>query len=261
MTFLSNCGHYLDIFIESKNDISVDDIYVCNKLTNITDLEKLHDLGFSFDEDEKVLFEPSREYLFINEQFELLQSELSNFEEGITLDQFVVWCDGFSYLRNYLGDMDPFSGFSYKLFDVFSDFIWKLDDILELKTKSVHAIEALIDFQIAKTERDKLIWFFENEQNRLVARFDMESECPTANAHITFSSDVLKIKLDISGYEYVMDYFLKLEDFHTHMMEKYSPLPENYEQSQTGEVICSLGNYLQLHNKYLDLVEKYRYIF
>lgn len=258
MTFLSNSGHYLDIFIESKDDISVDDIYVCNKLTNITDLEKLHDLGFSFDEDEKVLFEPSREYVLIKDQYELFQSELRNLEDGIKLDKFVDWYDGFSYLRNYIDDLDPFSGFNYKLFDTISALFWKIDDIVEIKAKSEHALEALIDFQVAKTERDKLIWFFENEQNRFVASLDIDSEGLTSDGCITFSSDVLKVNLDISGYEYVLDYFLKLEDFHNHMMQKYRPLPEHYQESETGKVICSLGNYLHLHNKYVDVVHRYR---
>ena len=258
MTFLSNSGHYLDIFIESKDGFSVDDIYVCNKLTNLFDLGKRYDLGFSFDDDEKVSFEPTSEYLLMKEQYERLQFELNNLEDGITLDKFVAWYAEFNDLNVAIEELDVFSGFNYDLFGVLSDLHWKIIDIIEIKTKSEVAIEALIDYQIAKTERDQLIWFFENEQNRFVARSDMDIARLSSDSQITFSSDILKIKLDISGYEYVLDYFLKLEDFYNDMMEKYSPLPEHYQQSETGEVICSLGSYLHLHDKYADVVQKYR---
>ncbi|MGV8814016.1 MAG: hypothetical protein ACOH2D_07885 [Gelidibacter sp.] len=258
MTFLSNSGHYLDIFIESKDDYSVDDIYVCNDLSNLTGLEKLHDLSFDFDEDEKVLFTPNNEYLLIKEQYELLLSELRNLEDGITLDEFVAWYDGFIYLRDFINDLDPFSNFPFKLFNLIYVSLWKLDNIVEIKTKSEHVLEALIDFEVAKTERDQLIWFFENEEDQFISTFDMDVEGLDSNSHIAFRLDEINLIIDISGYEYVLDYFLKLENFHDHMMEKYEPLPQHYQKSETGEIIPLLHNYLRLHNKFLDLLERYR---
>lgn len=83
----------------------------------------------------------------------------------------------------------------------------------------------------------------------------MDSEGLRSNSHVAFRSDEINIIIDISGYEYVFDYFMKLESFHDHMMEKYWPLPEHYEN---GEVEASLISYLSLHNKYLDILERYR---
>ncbi|MGC1632397.1 MAG: hypothetical protein WA749_09835 [Gelidibacter sp.] len=258
MTFLSNSGHYLDLFIESKDGYSVDDIYICNDLSNLTGLEKLHDLSFDFDEDEKVLFTPNSEYLLINEQYELLLSEFRDLEDGITLDVFVSWYDGFIYLRDFINDLDPFSKFHYKLFNSIYVLLWKIDNIVAIKTKSEHVFEALIDFQVAKTERDQLIWFLENEDDQFISTFDMDAEGLRNNSHIAFRLDELNLIIDISGYEYVLDYFLKLETFHDHMMEKYEPLPEHYHQSETGEIAPLLLNYLRLHNKHLDILKIYR---
>jgi hypothetical protein len=40
-------------------------------------------------------------------------------------------------------------------------------------------------------------------------------------------------------------------------METYQPLPEHYEQSPDGYVVRSLENYLTLHGKHLDIVERF----
>lgn len=89
MTFLSNSGYYLDLFIESKDGETADDIYVCNKLTNFTDLEKSMDLGFSFYKDEHLLFKPSTEYTLIKQQYQLLKTESKNIRSPILYDELV----------------------------------------------------------------------------------------------------------------------------------------------------------------------------
>jgi hypothetical protein len=46
------------------------------------------------------------------------------------------------------------------------------------------------------------------------------------------------------------DLYLNVEE---EIMNRYHPTPEHFDQNG-GRVICSLENYLKLHNKYLDLL-------
>lgn len=258
MTFLSNTGYYLDLFIESKDDITVDDIYVCNKLTNFTELDKTMDLGFSFYRDEHLLFEPSIEYSLIKQQYELLKSDLKNIKSPILYNKLLISYSDYNYLTTTINRLGPFAGFDYKLYGKASSLVSQFDNILKLKAKVEAATEALIDYHIAKTEREQLIWFYENKHNQYsTSHFDLTKGLPK-DSIVTYNSSTLKLKIDISGYEYVLDYFQKIDTLRDNLMEKYKPLPKHFEQSEAGRVEYSLENHLLLHNKHLDIIEKYR---
>ena len=257
MTFLSNSGYYLDLFIESKDSKTVDDIYVCNKLTNFTDLEKSMDLGFSFYKDEYLLFKPSTEYTLIKQQYKLLKKESKDIESPILLDELVDWYSDYDYLSNTIDRLSLFAGFDYKLYGNAFDLVSQFDNILKMKAKADQATEALINYHLAKTEREQLVWFYENQNNHYGTVYFKLSKSWRKDSIVTYKSDTLKLKIDISGYEYVMDYLEKLDALYDHLMEKYQPLPEHFEQSETGGIEYSLENHLRLHNKYLDVIEKY----
>ena len=254
MTFFSNTGHFLDLYIESKREESVDDIYVCNKLTNFTDLEKRYDLSFHFCKDEEVKFIPNKEYIRLRDQLNLMKAEFKQLEDKISLDQFGTWYDKFLYLRNHINNLDIFDLFEYKLYVHAEKVISTLDNIINIKLKAQHVFDALIDFQLATTERDQLIWFLENEQDQYSSLYLTRTENPNM---VMFKSNKLALNIDISGYEYVMDYFQKVDRVYEKLMEKYAPLLEHYEQSASGSVEYSLASYLKLHNKYLDVLEKF----
>ena len=256
MTFFSNSGHYLDIFMEG-DDKSVTDIYVCYKLHNFTNLEKTHDLGPSFCLDEAVLFKPDSEYTIIKEQYKSLLKDIQFLKPNIRLNDLVTWYDGYSHIRNFVENIDPFVHLEYKLYSNAYTIISDIDSIVKIRVKAHHTIDALIDFQKATTEREKLIWLFENKKNRYGSyRFIFPKEL-SFDSFVYYKSDNIELTIDISGYEYVMDYFRKLDNLYNQMLEKYKPLPEHFEQSPTGSVISSLENYLRLHNVHLDVVEKY----
>ncbi|TXD81399.1 hypothetical protein ESY86_17965 [Subsaximicrobium wynnwilliamsii] len=247
----------MDLYIESKDGILVEDIYVCYQLTNVIDLEKLHDLGFSICLDEELAFRPSTEYLMVKAQYELLGFELEHFKTPIKFDKLFNWYDGFRYLRNFFDGLDPFSSLDYKLFDDASRLLGKLDRIVSIKTITENALEALIDFQVATTERDKLIWLFENQMDRYANINFSIPEDLSVDSCVTYESDQLQLIIDITGYEYVFDYFKKLDDFYEAMMEKYKPLPAHFENSKQHRIGYSLESYLTLHKVHLDLVESY----
>lgn len=257
MTFFSESGHYLDLFIESKDDIAVDDIYVCNKLTNFTNLEKVNSLNFTFCHDEKVTFKPSRDYILVEKQYYSMANDIKEMQDPIKLNDFANWYDGYSYIKNFLGKLGVFECFYYKLYDKANSLISDINSIISIKSKTNHAVNGLIAFQVASSEREKLIWFFKYQVDLYgSANFTIPKNWKS-NPYITYKTDKIRIIVDLTGYEYVIDYFLRLNNLYDELMEKYRPLPEHFKQSETGSIEYSLENHLRLHNKHLDLLEKY----
>ncbi|MAM29322.1 MAG: hypothetical protein CMC13_09890 [Flavobacteriaceae bacterium] len=257
MTFFSESGHYLDLFIESKDDITVDDMYVCNKLTNFIDLEKTNCLNFTFCLDEKVTFRPSSDYILVEKQFQSMANDIKEMQDPIKLNDFANWYDGYSYIKNFLGELGVFECFDYKLYDKANNLFFDINSIINIKSKTDQATEALISFQVANSERERLIWFFKHQKDQYGSINFTNSETWDANPCITYTTDNIKLTVDLTGYEYVIDYFSKLDNLYNELMEKYKPLPEHFEQSATGSIEYSLENHLRLHNKHLDVLEKY----
>jgi hypothetical protein len=257
MTFLSESGYYLDLYIESKDGKKIDDIYICNDLTNFTNLHKINDLGFSFCKDEEVTFEPSKEYLIIKQQCSLLLSEIASFKDKIKLEDLLEWYSGFNYTRGVIDQLEPLECFDYKLYNKVFNLTCRIDRITNIHSKSEQATEALINYQLATSEREKLIWFFENHQNHYGTIYFKFPKNWKVNSCVIYKANNVELIIDITGYEYVMDYFIKIDEFYDELMEKYKPLPEHFEQSENGGIEYSVENYLRLHNKHLDVVKMY----
>lgn len=254
MTFLSNDGYYLDLYIEGKDEHSIDDIYICNKLTNVVKLDKIQCLGFSFYNDELLKFRPTSEYTLVKDQYALLRSELKNLEHNILLDKFENWYSSFQYIRDYIDNLGPFASLDYKLFMDASHLLDRIERVLEIKKTANYAIDALISYEIAQSERDKLIWYYENQSN--LYSYAVLSN-PKNSKIIELDTEERKLAIDISGYEYVLDYFIKLDNLYDDLMKKYKPLPQHFEQAENRSIEHSLETYLRLHNMHLDIVNKY----
>ncbi|WP_179315866.1 hypothetical protein [Winogradskyella undariae] len=257
MTFLSNSGYYLDLFIETKDEIHVDDIYVCDKLTNVIDLNKVHSLGFYYSKDELVKFRPSEDYKLIKAHYQQFISDLKAFKKNVLFDDFIIWFDSFSSLRTSLQDISIYLKFQYKLYNDASGVIADIEKIANIKSNEEHTTEALINYSDTHTEREKLIWFYENRKDHDFIKGLINFEKIRKEGYIILKTHVTEVKIVIAGYEYIIDYYMKLQHFHNLMTEKYNPLPEHYEKSKNGYP-CDLLVYLKLHNKHLDIVKKYQ---
>lgn len=93
-----------------------------------------------------------------------------------------------------------------------------------------------------------MIWFFENQQNHYSTIYFKFPKNWKVNSCVIYKANNIELIIDISGYEYVMDYFIKLDNLYDKLMEKYKPLPEHFEQSESGSIEYSLENHLRLHN-------------
>lgn len=257
MTFLSESGYYLDLYIESKDGEYVEDIYVCNKLTNFIALNKTRRLSFSFYKDETVTFKPSSEYTLIKQQYQQVISYLDNITGTIHLNKLLKWYDGFDYLRRTIDQLGPFECFDYVLYSNAFSLTIQMDKIVNIKSKADEVTEGLIDYHLAKSEREKLIWFYKNKTNQFGTSYFILPQDWQSDYTVIFTKGTIEIKIDITGFGHVMDYFEKLDSFYDALMEKYKPLPEHFEQPENGSIEYSLESHLRLHNKYLDIIQKF----
>ncbi|WP_194852332.1 hypothetical protein [Nonlabens antarcticus] len=268
VTFLSNTGYYLDLYFESPDGNAVEDIYVCNKLTNFADLEKTVDLAFYCYEDEKVLFQPSIKYLEIQKEYQQALDDIKYFPSIIKLSELVNWFDRYNGFRKFVLEVDMFERFDYKLYSEAFSLIGDIDNIVTLKDSSIHASNAMIELAKANTEREKVIWLLGNLDDLdkaiyfedLYIKDDRTLEdlyIKDDRTLVDCKSKTLNIKLDITEYEYVLDYFQFIDDLHEHLMTKYKPSEEQFMKGKNGYLEYSLGNYFRLSDKYLDLLEKY----
>lgn len=258
MTFLSKSGYYLDLFIESKDDVTADDIYVCNKLTNFIDLEKGIDLGFSFGVDEKYDFKPDTEYLLVKEQYDLLLTEVIKLDDTIKINDLNDWYfNNFEFLSNTINNLGPFECFAYNLYNKAYNLTSQIERVFELSVAATQASESLIDYQSCISEKQKVIWFFQNQKHHYGSIHYKLSDSWRTNSIISYEQNLISFTLDISGYEYVLDYFILLDNLYDELMEKYKPLPEHYKAAEPDGVSYSLENYLRLHKKHLDVIEEY----
>lgn len=256
MTFLSNTGYYLDFFIESDEQI-IKDMYVCNKLTNFTELNKTDDLGFSFYKDDEVLFKPSSSYVFIKEQFNLLESELKNVEGAISIAELSVLYNSYNSLTNEMAKTHPLSPAFYKLYGNVNQLTSSIEEIFWLKLFKNDAVNGLIDYQLAQTEREQLIWFYQNQKNHKVIEYSSFPENWRSDSIVIYKVGTFDLSVDISGYEFVLDYLENLQQFYDDILEKYRPTSEHFKQSKTRGIELSLESHLSLHKKHLDIIEKY----
>lgn len=256
MTFISDFGYYLDIYFE-ENAGSITDIRGCNKMFNFIELNKEYSLGLCFSKDDLVHFTPDMKYSFIQREFTLFLKDIALAPRTITLDELVEWYLDYSKMKTILQDIGFFRSMYYNLYTTAYGLICDFENILKLKTRANHALDALVSYQKATNESEKLIWLYENKIDRSNTLYFNLTKDLSNNSFVSYKSSNLDFHIDISGYEYVMDYFIKIDNFYEELMKKYEPLSEHFEQSKTGSIRYSLDNYLKLHNKHVDIVEKY----
>ncbi len=258
ITFLSETGYYLDLFIESKNGIRVDDMYVCNMLTNFTDLEKINDLGFSFYKDEEVGFKESVEYLSMKIQYQSMLSELTQLPYQIALHELVDWINKYQGLEMEINSMNLFDRMDNKLYSHVFSLFSSLSNSILLEKRSEHAINALIDYHQYDNERDKVIWSFKNKEDEYNSIYFENKSTVNGKTFVNFSCSEFKFKIDITGFEYVLDYFIILCQLNDHLLDKYKPAKKYFDDAPHGRLEYSLENYLTINNIYLDVIEKFK---
>jgi hypothetical protein len=257
MTFLSESGYYLDLFIESKDGKVVDDMYVCNQLSNFAELDKRSDLGFQFYKDEEVNFEPDSNYTHINQRYRLLMLEMRNMKGVIPLEELFGLFDRYEGLTETVDKLHPFFIFDFKLYCNIFEMRPEINQILWLKIFKDPAVDGLIDYQLANSEREQLIWFYQNE---IIHDEIIYADLPDlwhSSSIVIYEIGEHELSIDISGFEFVLDFLEKLQQFYDDIMEKYKPQPTHLKGSETHEIEYSLEDHLRLHNVHLDIIEKH----
>lgn len=243
--------HYLDLVFEGSDD-HVLDITCCGDLHNFNDLEKEIDLGFSFYDDEKLDFNPSEDYKIHKRYYFEFLADLHVNSGPIQLRDLVRTFEKYEQIGGFLEGSELFRIFSYKLYSNISRFRLLAEVYFTIEERSDHAVNALIDYHNANTERDKVIWYFENRSDlaQVYGLFNDEGKLTKTKKH-DLDGEVLIV--DWSEFEYVIDYFEKLDTFYFQMCEKYEPTnPDEFDLDSYG-----IENYFKLSNVYLDLLDIY----
>ena len=132
ITFLSKSGFYLDLFIESKNNIDVDNIYICSKVIDNKKYKKKYSLEPYFYEDEKVSFQPDSDYKFFEEKYKLMISDIDSFKEDLSFKDFIIWYDKYNDLKG----LDFLETTLLKLYTKINDDVKAINKIIDKETEN-----------------------------------------------------------------------------------------------------------------------------
>lgn len=254
MTFLSDAGYYIEILIKEEKGAVVD-VRICYDVVNFVPLEKTIDLRFEFPIDDCVNFVSHERYRRIEQECKTIIEEASLLASPIKLEDYVAWYTRFYWFRDTISSMDWMEIMDFRLYANAFLLLEDIKSVAAVKTKELEAIDILIDYHEAKTERDQLIWFFENIEDfqrltSIVIPQDFDSHS-CIKAQIRDQT----IRVDISGYEHVLDYFKKIDSIYNYFLDKYQPLPEHLKEDHHLS-FKNLEVYLRLHNVHMDIVER-----
>lgn len=255
MTFLSDAGFYLDILIKEEEGAVVD-VRICNELVNFIPLEKTNNFWIRFTKDERVGFLPHEHYRTIEYKYESILEEVSLFPSPIKLDDFITWYEDHRWFNVLMTDLNLTDFYNFRLYVNAYEAMLEIENVLAYKAEEYAVIDILIDLHQVKTERDQLIWLFENFDNHL--RLDTIVVPQDFESHSCIQAQIRDqtIRVDISGYEHVLEYFQKMDSIHNYFLDKYQPLPEHLKQNPKLR-LKDLIAYLRLHNAHMDIVERY----
>lgn len=249
--FLTKNGIYLDLLIESDKD-QVNDVCDCNNTINNIKLEKNLNLAIHSKIDEEVNFQPSTEYKLIKEQYQSLLKDLKQESQPISLSDLEQIFSNYHALETTFQNMDLFDAKDYHLYEKVFKVLSGISNILTIKKTAPIAVNGITDYYNLTNEREKLIWYYEH--------YSYKSNLTHLNNKLSLSLGEKDNTIEVTylNYEYVLDYFRAIQDTYDYFMETYKPLPEHFQNSPNQEVLCSLENYLALHEVHTDIVKKFK---
>lgn len=256
MTFLSDAGYYLEVLIKEEEGAVVD-VRICYDLVNFIPLEKTINLWFRFTKDEIVDFLPHEHYRTIEQKYDSILEDVSLFPSPIKLDDFIARYECHRWFNVLMAELDLGDFYDFSLYVNAIEVMLEIENVLAFKAEEYAVIDTLIDFHQVKTERDQLIWLFENFDNHLRMESIVVPQDFESHSCIQAKINDQTIRVDISGYEHVLDYFQKIDTIHNYFLDKYKPVPEHLKQNQNLQRIKDLKIFLRLHNAHIDIVERY----
>lgn len=255
ITFWAETGHYLDLFIESSDEKTVDDIYTCSSIENFIELDKEFDLSFSFHREEHVNFKPTKAYTSIRDTLTQFDREIKLQPNPWPLEECLTFFERYSVLQSYMSTIGLFDVFEYKLYSRLFRLVGDIENLENIVKAQRDAVDEILDLERLTAEREWLIWYYENKEYQYGAnafKFEEESkELRFPQVKIGQYSSTI----DMKGFEYVLKYFFKIEEIYNYFMEKYKPQAIHFEKQEA--IKYELETYLKLYDAHQDVVAKY----
>lgn len=186
-----------------------------------------------------------------NENIEKAMSEFCQFSNGIT-DLTIIY-DWYKYHSKVIGETDVFVG-DYKHFKEFNKLKTSLDKICELKDQFITVINALEELKNCKNKEGLLLsWLFKHQEIKGIATYGFE----ILDNHLVKLSFDKTVIIDCSNYNESLQFSKVYDDLYWMFLEKYRPTVEHFKH-ENDYVVCTLENYLSLHNVYPEILLKYK---
>lgn len=185
------------------------------------------------------------------ENIEKALLQLNQFSNGITdLDIIYSWYKNHSEI---IGETDVFQD-DYEYLDKYNKLKTSLNKICELKDQFITVINAFEELKTCQGREDLLLsWLFKYEKIKGIATYGFEA----LDNHLVKLSFDKTVIIDCSNYKESLQFSKVYDDLHWMFIEKYRPTVEHFKQ-ENDYVVCTLENYLSLHNVYPEILLKYK---
>lgn len=243
----------LNLFFEEKNG-KVTDIRLCNELKVDLPDENERNIYFSFYEDEKVNFTPTIQHLIILQRIEKAIDDFNKLESMglVSIQEVLHWFNNMRYLADELNLGNLFKCRKYKAFKHIDSLYYKVSNMVDNYTNNQVAQDALREYDELDKEDEKMIvrWLLKHKHKYFYSPEQPDNWQKTGIIVLETKPNLIVDCSDfLDSFKFPQIYYNLNEE----IMNRYQPTPEHFDQNG-GRVICSLENYLKLHNKYLDLL-------
>jgi len=185
------------------------------------------------------------------ENIERALSEFHQFSNRIT--GLAIIYEWYKYHSEIIGETDVFVG-SYENFGEFNKLRTSLDKICELKDQFITVINAIEELKNCKNkERLLLSWLFKCQGVKGIATYGFE----VLGNHLVKLSFNDTVIIDCSDYKESLQFSKIYDAIHWVFLDKYRPTTEHFKQ-ENDYIVCTLENYLSLHNMYPEILLKYK---
>lgn len=251
-SFITKDNQALDLFFEEENG-EVTDVYLCNKLETEEKDTPIHQMYFSFYEDEKVTFKPSVDFLIKKQKIEDAIAEFEQFKDRfVFIEEIGYWKNKYKELIEEFDIPFFFVEKKYLVFQPFRDLCDNIRFVIDHLEKHKFAIQALSELEATESERELVYWLFTYEWSHL-NEYSFERLDGWEQSGLITLKEYPSIIIDCSGYIESLQFSYLYNKHHEELIEKYNPTKEHFEKSNGG-IEYSLESHLRIHEMYLDIL-------
>lgn len=255
--FCTSCGWGEGITFHSKGycfdlhivgDDVVEAIHLCDSMSNYKEIEREHNLFLFLFEDQEVSFVPDDNYLTLAEKYRQTKKRLDDLGVVKKVSDLMKILEEEDYL-SVVGKMNL--NYCRLYFDMKELGVF-FEVIEAFETERKEAAAAVKAFRKTRSERDRIIWFFDHSNVSITNEFFILPE--TGEIPSVFPLTFIDYKvLDTSGYEDVMEYFGLHCQLYRYFLKRFNGNPFSAYGDEND-----ILRLIDASREYPDIVEQYK---